>query len=327
MDKLNKKLYFAKSFLMLGDAKEHCYNCSYCRVKLDDLQSYHMLPSEVNERFRQVPVAVNLFYCDPLLQVENTVNILHQLEKDGHKGPVVIVTKGDFSLFPDILFDLDLHIAFSTFGVNSIYDGSTMERFENNLKQIKLRKNNYHYSIEFRPICYGINDSEEIFRKVFALAKEYGLAIGYSGLQGKKESVQYWKENNIEACLDLGKCYLIKKNYNNALTSLFGSFVYDLPKSEVLYEIGNVYFNKEDFSSAIYWYELALNQLSHIENGGFVNLETCTILPALQLCVCYDKLGKTEKAYHYHEISKAFNPNDRAVLNNQAYFDNLFKNQ
>ena len=198
MDKLNKKLYFAKSFLMLGDAKEHCYNCSYCRVKLDDLQSYHMLPSEVNERFRQVPVAVNLFYCDPLLQVENTVNILHQLEKDGHKGPVVIVTKGDFSLFPDILFDLDLHIAFSTFGVNSIYDGSTMERFENNLKQIKLRKNNYHYSIEFRPICYGINDSEEIFRKVFALAKEYGLAIGYSGLQGKKESVQYWKENNIE---------------------------------------------------------------------------------------------------------------------------------
>ena len=136
-----------------------------------------------------------------------------------------------------------------------------------------------------------------------------------------------WKENNIEACLDLGKCYLIKKNYNNALTSLFGSFVYDLPKSEVLYEIGNVYFNKEDFSSLIYWYELALNQLSHIENGGFVNLETCTILPALQLCVCYDKLGKTEKAYHYHEISKAFNPNDRAVLNNQAYFDNLFKNQ
>lgn len=120
------------------------------------------------------------------------------MEKVKHKGPVVIVTKGDFSKFPDINFDLDLHIAFSTFGVDSPLDGGKMERFVNNLKQTKLRKNNYKYSIEYRPIVYNVNDSIEAFDTVLKLAKDYNMAIGYSGLQGKPESAKIWKENNID---------------------------------------------------------------------------------------------------------------------------------
>ncbi len=143
-------------------------------------------------------MAVNLFYGDPLLQIENTIHYLRELEKAKHTGPVIIITKGDFSKFPDVPFDLDLHIAFSTFGIDSYLDGNTMARFKKNLEETRKRKNNYKYSIEFRPIVYGVNDSPEVFAEVLSLAKHYGLAIGYSGLQGKPESVKIWKEQGID---------------------------------------------------------------------------------------------------------------------------------
>ena len=199
-DNLINEACFAKSFMMLGNSLNFCFNCSYCRVgcEKNQKQEYLTLPCQINPYFTNIPIAVNLFYGDPLLQIENTIKILKILEEAKHKGPVIIVTKGDFSLFPDIPFNLDLHVAFSTFGVNSKFDGSTMERFESNLNQTKVRKNNYRYSIEFRPICYNINDSEEVFRKVLSLAKAYNMAVGYSGLQGKPESVKYWQKNNIE---------------------------------------------------------------------------------------------------------------------------------
>ena len=191
---------FAKSFYLLGDSLKYCYDCKYCRLNGEKVEEkhYNILPSEINPIFINIPIAVNLFYGDPLLQIDNTINYLKRLEKVGHKGPVIIVTKGDFSKFPDIKFELDLHIAFSTFGTNSYLDGNTMERFENNLKQIDIRKNNYKYSIEYRPIVYNVNDNLDCFEKVFSLAEKYNLAVGYSGLQGKPESVKIWKDNNID---------------------------------------------------------------------------------------------------------------------------------
>ncbi len=134
-----------------------------------------------------------------------------------------------------------------------------------------------------------------------------------------------WKENNIEACQNMAKCYIQKKEYDNALTTLFGSFIYDEPRAEILYEIGNIYFKKEEYKRAIYWYKLALDSKLDIDSGAFVNKETCGLLPALQLCLCYDKLGDLIEAYHYHEVAKAFNPNDKAVIYNQEYFDKLIK--
>lgn len=190
---------FAKSFYMLGDSLHYCYDCKYCRLNGEKCEEkhFHFMPNELNPVFTNIPVAVNLFYGDPLLQIDNTVQYLHELEESHHKGPVIIVTKGDFSKFPDIPFDLDLHIAFSAFGVDSPLDGGTMDRFTHNLQQIETRKHNYKYSIEYRPIIYEVNDTVEAFKSVLTLAQKYRLAIGYSGLQGKPESVKIWEEERI----------------------------------------------------------------------------------------------------------------------------------
>ena len=123
--------------------------------------------------------------------------------------------------FPDIKFDLDLHVAFSTFGIDSELDGNTMERFINNLKETKNRKNNYKYSIEFRPIIYNINDSYEVFDRILSLASEYDLAIGYSGLQGKPESVKIWERDKIELSPYPGFQFGHKKIIDEKVINLF----------------------------------------------------------------------------------------------------------
>lgn len=213
----------AKSFYLLGDSLDYCYDCKYCRLngeKCED-KHYNILPSEINPVFTNIPVAVNLFYGDPLLQIDNTVNYLKRLESVHHKGPVIIITKGDFSKFPDIPFDLDLHVAFSTFGVDSNLDGSTMERFENNLISTKKRVNNYKYSIEYRPIVYNVNDTVDAFDRVFRLAKEYDLSIGYSGLQGKEESVKIWKKEGIDLKPYPGYKFGHKKIIDEKVVELF----------------------------------------------------------------------------------------------------------
>ena len=225
-NKLFNSACFAKSFMLLGDSLTKCFDCSYCRVLCDKnkKESYHTFPTEINSNFSRIPVAINLFYGDPLLQIDNTINLLEKLENLKHKGPVIIITKGDFSKFPDRKFNLDLHVAFSTFGQDSRYDGSNIKIFEKNLSQIDRRKNNYLYSIEFRPICYNINDSEETFRYVLSKAKQYNLAIGYSGLKSKKESVDIWQKEGIDLKpypgFNFGHKKLISKEKENLFRSL-----------------------------------------------------------------------------------------------------------
>lgn len=192
--------YFAKSFYLLGDSLDFCYNCPYCRegwVK-DEQFAIHTLPSEINPNFINLPVGINMFYGDPMLQVDNTVALLKKLESVGHKGPVLITTKGDYSKFPDIPFDLDLYISFSAFGKTCKYDGGSMERFQSNLQQLEKRKNNYKHFIEFRPICFGINDDEQSLNTVLDLAKKYNLIVGYCGLQGRPENVLWWQKNGYD---------------------------------------------------------------------------------------------------------------------------------
>lgn len=214
---------FAKSFYLMGDTLNYCYDCKYCRLNGEKCEEKHytIIPSEINHNFINLPVAVNLFYGDPLLQIDNTIHLLRNLEEVHHKGPVVIVTKGDFSKFPDIPFDLDLHVAFSTFGVDSKYDGNTMARFKKNLEQTKMRTNNYKYSIEYRPICYGINDTVEAFANVLQLAKNYGLAVGYSGLQGKPASAKIWQEQGIDLKPYPGYTFGHKKIIADHIVELF----------------------------------------------------------------------------------------------------------
>ena len=80
------------------------------------------------------------------------------------------------------------------------------------------------------------------------------------------------------------------------------------------------FLENNDVEIAIFWYELAISNQSDIKNGGFHNLDYCGYIPYIQLCVCYDKLGNTEKAIFYNNKAGKLKPNDKAFLYNQNYF-------
>ena len=184
---LFKDVYFSKSGMLVGKELRHCFDCTYCRVHNGELLNYtKYLPTDLNPAFIDIPVMVNLFYGDPTLQISETVNILDRLEESKHQGNVIIITKGNMEIFPNKKWNLNLHFGISTFGLNSKYDGSTIERFENNLSICKDR--GLSYSIEFRPIIKNINDSDEVFNYVVSIAKKYNVGIGYCGLQVSDET-------------------------------------------------------------------------------------------------------------------------------------------
>lgn len=80
---LIKDLCFSKSFVMLGDSTKKCFNCQYCRA-IDNESHYSIIPSDVNPIFTNLPVVVNLFYGDPMLQLNNTLLYLEKLETTKH---------------------------------------------------------------------------------------------------------------------------------------------------------------------------------------------------------------------------------------------------
>ncbi|MCK9575699.1 MAG: hypothetical protein WC979_02390 [Candidatus Pacearchaeota archaeon] len=213
---------FTKSFYMMGQSLKGCLNCSYCRLTGKEQSKYEKLPSSINPLFRQLPVAVNLFYGDPLLQVEKTIEYLRALEADNHKGPVIIITKGEIWKFPDIKFDLDLHFAFSTFGINSKYDGGSLRTLNANLSSMKNdRIHKYQYSIEFRPVIKGINDSQEAIENIVKIAKKYDAPIGFCGLQVTPELANYFKENNINFEPYEGYDFGLKKAVSKEVEDIF----------------------------------------------------------------------------------------------------------
>ena len=136
-----------------------------------------------------------------------------------------------------------------------------------------------------------------------------------------------WVENNIEACLNLSRCYKLKGELDNALSALFGSFIYSVPRGEILYDIGNIFLDKNQLDNAIFWFNLALNSKSDVQSGAFVNEDCYNFLPALQLCLCYYKKKDLKQSYHYHLVTKALKPNDSRVIYNDKFFnENLKKN-
>ena len=239
MENLLTDYYFLKSFYCMGKEHSKCFDCSYCRARnKHNIKEYFTAPSEINPLFIKIPVVINIFYGDPLLYTEDTLRCLEILEKVKHEGPVIIITKGDLSnssimeIF-DRKWNLNIHFGLSFFG-NEIYDHhATFDRLEKNLIISKYlsEKYGYSYGIEYRPIIKGINDSKEIMKRLFKMAKKYQTTIAYSGLQVEKELEEYMRKNNLPFEPYDGYDFGMKKNIGNNVVELLKKYSveYDVP--------------------------------------------------------------------------------------------------
>jgi Tfp pilus assembly protein PilF len=101
------------------------------------------------------------------------------------------------------------------------------------------------------------------------------------------------------------------------------TFEYDIPRAEACCRLGFSYLQEYNLNQAVFWYEMATKLEKPQGSLGFFNDECWTWLPHLQLCVCYDKLGKHKLAYEHNEIARQFRPNDARILYNINYFNSL----
>ncbi len=136
-----------------------------------------------------------------------------------------------------------------------------------------------------------------------------------------------WSENNIEACRILSQCLRKTKGDAQALGALFRSFLYDAPRAEVCCDIGNIFLEQGSYQTAAYWYLRALDTEPREKGGGFTDHKAYGFLPAIQLAVCYDRLGDTETAARYNELAGSYDPGSDAYLHNKQYFDSLLRNK
>lgn len=129
-----------------------------------------------------------------------------------------------------------------------------------------------------------------------------------------------WVENRISACLDGASCAVALGQQEKALTLLFQSFAWDTPRAEICCEAGRIFIDQQRYDQAAYWYERALDAKDSACSGAFYYKRYHGYIPWIQLCVCYYKMGRYDKACQCHLRAKELWPEAKEVKANEAFF-------
>lgn len=156
----------------------------------------------------------------------------------------------------------------------------------------------YHYANE---CC----DRQEYPEAITAFEKLLSESAGY-------------REDRIGACLRLSQCYDQLGDMENKLHSLFRSFRYDRPQSDICCAIGECFMTWKEWHTAIYWYEQSVEQQIHRHGLRLVSLICYTWLPHIRLSYCYASIGDIKRSYEYNEKALKYLPEDIALLSNRT---------
>lgn len=132
-----------------------------------------------------------------------------------------------------------------------------------------------------------------------------------------------WVEDNLAACNKLIDCYYHLGDTESVEKYIFKSFLYDTPRAEFCCRLGYHLMSNNQYRQAAFWYDLATKLQRPPDNQGFFNHASWTWVPHIQLCVCYDRLGEYELAYHHNEMAAKYIPNSASVLQNREYLKSV----
>jgi len=134
---------------------------------------------------------------------------------------------------------------------------------------------------------------------------------------------QGWVEDNIAACGKLADCYHALGDKDKQLKYIYKSFDYAPPRAEFCCRLGFHFLHAKRYEQAAFWYKLATQLEKPADCSGFMYEACWTWLPHLQLCVCYDRLGKHALAYAHNEIARGYSPENRQILYNKEYLEGV----
>ena len=105
-----------------------------------------------------------------------------------------------------------------------------------------------------------------------------------------------WIEDVKQALIKISECYGFIGYKDKEEEYLFKGLQYDIPSSDLCCRIAYTFYEKEKYEIAAFWYENAINNPPKPGSLNLVNSAMYTWVPALQLCVCYCKIGNFNKA-------------------------------
>lgn len=82
--------------------------------------------------------------------------------------------------------------------------------------------------------------------------------------------------------------------------------------------LGEIAFDEGDYEEAAFWFEMCRRGVPPVLSP--VNLYCYNAGPAVQLCLCHARLGKTERAQEFNDEALLYYPNDPNLLGNRASF-------
>ncbi|MFS0784360.1 glycosyltransferase [Bacillus sp. 1P06AnD] len=134
-----------------------------------------------------------------------------------------------------------------------------------------------------------------------------------------------WVEDCIRACDQAAEALIQLTKNKEAEQYIYESFSYDLPRASLCCKLGYLRLAEKKFEQAIFWYKQAAeSDFDRVKaTGTIVNYAYYTWLPHLQLCVCYDSVGKYEQAYYHNEMAGLYQPFNPSVLHNKRYLESL----
>jgi hypothetical protein len=129
------------------------------------------------------------------------------------------------------------------------------------------------------------------------------------------DSQKGWVVNVIDACRLRAECYERIGDAVNAQKSLFESLTADVPQAEVCCDIGARFLKQEKYKLAIYWYKIALACEPDYTSGAFILPEMYGYIPAIQLCLCYSRMGDDKTAFEFNELAATYKMTDSITYN------------
>ncbi|WP_226001856.1 glycosyltransferase family 2 protein [Paenibacillus sp. BJ-4] len=127
-----------------------------------------------------------------------------------------------------------------------------------------------------------------------------------------------YREDRITACARLAECYLHLGKPEQQLDSLLRSFRYGVPQADLCCMIGDWFFTRNEWSTAAYWYEKALEQQHHATDVRPVSLPCYSWLPHVRLSHCHAHLGQLDASYEHNRAALRYLPDDPHLLANDC---------
>lgn len=159
------------------------------------------------------------------------------------------------------------------------------------------------------------------FARELYYASEYREAAQW--LRRLIASGEGWIENRIEAYRTLSYILRAQNRPEKALRTLLLCVAEGSIKAELCCEIAELFMERGDLRSAIFWYKSAVGLKSDALSGAFINPDCSGYIPYMQLCVCFDRLGDAKTAKMYNDMAGELKPESKAYLANKRYFEEL----